>query len=40
MAKGISEFPEVKQDYLEDSYYLPDVPGAMDSSSYEEEHSS
>jgi hypothetical protein len=40
MAKGISEFPEEKQDYLEDSYYLPDVPGAIDSSSSEEEHSS
>jgi hypothetical protein len=40
MAKGISEFPEEKQDYLEDSDYLPDVPGALDSSSSEEEHSS
>ena len=40
MAKGISEFPEEKQDYLEDSDYLPNVPGAMDSSSSEEEHSS
>jgi hypothetical protein len=40
MAKGISEFPEEKQDYLEDSDHLPDVPGALDSSSSEEEHSS
>jgi hypothetical protein len=40
MAKGISEFHEETQDGIEDSYYLPDVPGAMDSSSSEEEHSS
>jgi hypothetical protein len=40
MAEGISEFPEEKQDYLVDSDYLPDVPGALDSSSSEEEHSS
>jgi hypothetical protein len=40
MAKGISEFHEETQDYMEDSDYLPDVPGAMDSSSSEEEHSS
>jgi hypothetical protein len=40
MAKGISEFSEEKQDCLEDSDYLLDVPGAMDSSSSEEEHSS
>jgi hypothetical protein len=40
MAKGISEFPEEKQDCLEDSDYLLYVPGAMDSSSFEEEHSS
>jgi hypothetical protein len=40
MAKGISEFPEEKQDYLEDSDPLLDVPGALDSSSSEEEHSS
>jgi hypothetical protein len=40
MAKGISEFPEEKHNYLEDSDYLPDVPRALDSSSSEEEHSS
>jgi DNA repair exonuclease SbcCD ATPase subunit len=40
MAKGISEFPEEKHDYLEDSDYLPDVPVALDSSSSEKEHSS
>jgi septal ring factor EnvC (AmiA/AmiB activator) len=40
MAKGINEFPEEKQYYLEDSDYLPDVPGALDSSSSGEEHSS
>jgi hypothetical protein len=36
MAKCISEFSEEKQDFLEYSDYLPDVPGAMDSSSSEE----
>jgi hypothetical protein len=40
MAKGISEFHEETKDYMEDSDYLPNVPGAMDSSSSEEEHSS
>jgi hypothetical protein len=40
MAKVISEFHEETQDYMEDSDCLPDVPGAMDSSSSEEEHSS
>jgi septal ring factor EnvC (AmiA/AmiB activator) len=40
MAKGISEFHEETQDYMEDSDYLPDVPGAMDSSSSGEEHNS
>ena len=39
MAKGISQFHEETQDYMEDSDYLPDVPRAMDSSSSEEEHS-
>jgi len=40
MAKGISEFPKEKQNYLEDSDYLPDVPGALDSLGSQEEHSS
>ena len=40
MAEGISEFPKEKQDYLVDSDNLPDVPGALDSSSSKEEHSS
>jgi hypothetical protein len=39
MAKGISETPQDKHDYLEDSDRIPDVPEAIDSTSFEEEHS-
>jgi hypothetical protein len=40
MAKGISEIPENKQDYLVDSDHISDVPEAIDSTSSDEEHSS
>jgi hypothetical protein len=39
MAKGISETPEDKQHYFEDSDRIPDVPEVIDSASSEEEHS-
>jgi hypothetical protein len=37
--KGISEIPENKKDYLVDSDHISDVLEAMDSTSYDEEHS-
>jgi hypothetical protein len=40
MAKGISEISENKQDYLVDSDHISDVPKAIDSTSFDEEHSS
>jgi hypothetical protein len=40
IAKGISETPENKQDYFEDSNRISDVPEAIDSASSDEEHSS
>jgi hypothetical protein len=40
IAKGISEIPENKQDYLVDSDHISDVPEAIDSASSDEEHSS
>jgi hypothetical protein len=40
MAKGISETPEDKHDYFEDSDHILDVPDVIDSTSSEEEHSS
>jgi hypothetical protein len=40
MAKGISETPEDKHDYFEDSDRISDVPEAIDSTSFDEEHSS
>jgi hypothetical protein len=40
ITKGISEFHGEMEDNMEDLDYLQDVPGAMDSSSSKEEHSS
>jgi hypothetical protein len=40
IAKGISDIPENKKGYLVDSYHISDMPEAMDSASYDEEHSS
>jgi hypothetical protein len=40
IAKGISEIPKNKKDYLVDSYCISYVPEAMDSASSYEEHSS
>jgi hypothetical protein len=40
IAKGINENPENKKDYLVDLDHISDVPEAMDSTSYDEEHSS
>jgi hypothetical protein len=40
MAKGISETPRAKQDHFEDSDRISDVPEAIDSTSFDEEHSS
>ena len=40
MDKGISETPEDKHDYFEDSDRISDVPEAIDSTSFDEEHSS
>ena len=40
IAKGISEIPENKKDYLVDSDHISDMPEAMDSTSFGEEHSS
>jgi hypothetical protein len=39
MDKGISETPEYKQGYFEDSYRISDVPKSIDSASSDEEHS-
>jgi hypothetical protein len=40
MVKGMNETPEDKQDHLEDSDRISDVPEAIDSTSSDEEHSS
>ena len=39
IAKGISEIPENKKGYLVDSDNISDMPEAMDSTSFDEEHS-
>jgi hypothetical protein len=40
MDRGISETPEDKQDYFEESYHISDVLEAIDSTSSDEERSS